>query len=124
MPMVVNTDNFREQWFTSVEVAIFLSLIFSYFCFLFPALRPCQGRLTVIKPCVNTYHKVRDETMNQVLLNNLPLKKYISTYPRDSMSSLRLCSMCSKTPMVIYQNERMQKGKRNLPGIQKLHASK
>jgi len=50
----VNTVTFREQWFTSVEVAIFLSLIFSYFCFLFPAFRPCQGRLTVIKPCVNT----------------------------------------------------------------------
>jgi hypothetical protein len=43
----------REQCVTSVEVAIFLSLIFSYFCFLFPALRPCHGRLTVGKQCVN-----------------------------------------------------------------------
>jgi hypothetical protein len=30
---------------TSMEVAIFFSLIFSYFCFLVPAFNPCQGRL-------------------------------------------------------------------------------
>jgi hypothetical protein len=45
----------------------FFSLIFSYFCRLVAALRPCQGRL--------------------------PRRKYISTYPRLSMSSRRDCSM-------------------------------
>ena len=31
--------------FTSIDVATFLSLIFSYFCFLVPAFKPCHGRL-------------------------------------------------------------------------------
>lgn len=52
---------------TSTGVDIFFSLIFSYFCFLVAALRPCQGK-----------H---------------PRLKYISTYPRDSMSSRLACSM-------------------------------
>lgn len=43
------------------------SLIFSYFCFLLPALSPCHGRL--------------------------PRLKYIRTYPKDSISSRRLCSI-------------------------------
>ena len=50
----------------SVEVLILRSMIRSYFCFLVLALRPCHGRL--------------------------PRMKYISTYPNDSRSSLRLCS--------------------------------
>lgn len=52
---------------TSTGVDIFFSLIFSYFCFLVAALSPCHGRQ--------------------------PLLKYMSTYPRDSISSRRDCSI-------------------------------
>ena len=52
---------------TSIGVDIFFSLIFSYFCFFVAAFRPCHG--------------------------NEPRRKYIRTYPSDSRSSRRDCSM-------------------------------
>ena len=51
---------------SSIGVDIFFSLILSYFCRLVAAFNPCHGKL--------------------------PLRKYMSTYPNDSISSLRLCS--------------------------------
>src|SRR6218665_1451743 len=51
---------------SSIGVDIFFSLIRSYFCLLVAAFRPCHT-----KP---------------------PRRKYIKTYPNDSMSSRRLCS--------------------------------
>lgn len=50
-----------------IEVDCFFSPIFSYFCLLVAALRPCQG--------------------------NEPRKKYINTWPKDSKSSLLDCSV-------------------------------
>ena len=35
----------QYKCYTSIDVETFFSLILSYFCFLFPALSPCQGRL-------------------------------------------------------------------------------
>ena len=52
---------------SSIGVDIFFSLILSYFCRLVAAFNPCHGKL--------------------------PLRKYMSTYPNDSISSLRLCSV-------------------------------
>lgn len=52
---------------SSGVVAIFFSKILVYFSFLVLAFIPCHG--------------------------NSPFKKYISTYPKDSKSSLLLCSV-------------------------------
>lgn len=51
---------------SSTGVLIFFSEILSYFCRFVAAFKPCQGKV--------------------------PRLKYISTYPSDSISSLRLCS--------------------------------
>lgn len=51
---------------SSIGVDIFFSLILSYFCRFVAAFSPCHGKL--------------------------PLRKYISTQPNDSISSRRLCS--------------------------------
>ena len=45
----IHIDGEAGVIFTSIEVLTFLSQIFSYFCFLLPALRPCQGRLRKTK---------------------------------------------------------------------------
>ena len=51
---------------SSMGVDIFFSLMRSYFCLFVAAFKPCHGKL--------------------------PRRKYMKTYPSDSMSSLRLCS--------------------------------
>ena len=62
---------------TSTGVDIFFSLIFSYFCFFVAAFSPCHGRLVLLK--------------------------YIKTYPSDSMSSRRLCSIPRWALMLAYR---------------------
>ena len=65
--MLAGSDTIPTLHKDSTGVDIFFSLIFSYFCFLVAALSPCQG--------------------------SEPRLKYISTYPRLSMSSRRLESI-------------------------------
>jgi hypothetical protein len=83
---------------TSIEVETFFSLIFSYFCFFVPAFSPCHGRL---QPHGVTTKSYIQQGWSDIILGDrivhLPLKKYIRTYPRDSKSSLRLCSRKKNT---------------------------
>merc|ERR1712050_378721 len=65
--MYVGNSVGRALQSRSIGVARFFSMIFSYFSFFETALTPCQG--------------------------NCPFAKYNKTYPMDSKSSRRLCSI-------------------------------
>lgn len=56
------TDPGSQIIITSIGVDTFVSLILSYFCFLFPAFSPCQGRLE--KENV----RKKDHTVNKVVI--------------------------------------------------------
>jgi hypothetical protein len=88
---------FSANKVTSGEVAIFFGLFSHTFVFLsqllIPAMEDWQREVQML--AYNRIHEAEIKKQTKTEKNpitNLPFKKYTSTYPRDSKSSLRLCS--------------------------------